>query len=566
VFPCLFSILNACLPSGLSAQNILSPVWKISFSGVSEEQVGQVKTTGWKDVNLLLSWERQDYFWLDGSGCIVNDFSVPDKLAGSKFILSVSLQCDVKSIYINGKYIGGNLPNQFWSNRGAKTDFIIPDGCLNKGKENRIAIFISNLSYTGGISYNFCTLTPEVPVAHPEIEIVIPAKDHLYSADDSNSFIISYTSFENGRIKLSIVSDFHESCFGVELAVEKGLGTIHFPFNQIIKTPGFYECIVIMNDGGYSSDIEWFALSPEKIICTNPAAPRFKEYWENNLAELEKVKPEFNLIKKDNLCSDKRDVYIAEMKSLDGLTIRGYYFVPKTEGKHAAILHVPGYGYGYEYLDDFRKNPDDVIELALCVRGHGISADVFNPGFGVPGVWGYKLCSETEIAYRGIYLDCVRAVEFLLSRPEVDTARIGVMGGSQGGGLTLATAGLCGDKIKACSFFDPGPCDPRDHLKTRTMCKREFLEYLKFYNNECTLEDALNVWDLIDTKSFASRIRCPSFFVVSLFDDDIPPHLGFSAYNEIPAPKSFKIYPDLGHLNDQTYQVQMQFLKEQLGF
>lgn len=562
----LFITLQLFFSTNIFAQNLLSPIWKISFTDTSQINLNQINTSGWKEVNLLLSWERQDYFWIDGNGCIINEFSVTDEFAESKLILSIGLDCDVKSIYVNGKFIGGNLPNQFWSNRGAKTEFILPDNCILKGKQNRIAIFISNLSYTGGISCNFCSILPKGTESNREVKIVIPAKDHNYSVDDVNSFSIKYNAANTGKITLSIVNDFHQSFVQNEYEAEKGKGEIRFDFSEVITMPGFYECVVIMNDGGYSSDVRWFTLSPEKIECTNNTVPRFKEYWDENLAELKKVKPEFKLIKKDSLCTDNRDVYIAEMKSLGGLTIRGYYFIPKTKGKHAAILHVPGYGQGYQDRSVFLENREDVIELALCVRGHGISADVFNPGFGVAGVWGYKLCSETEIAYRGIYMDCVRAVEFLLSRPEVDTSRIGVMGGSQGGGLTLAAAGLCSDKIKACAFFDPGPCDPRDHLRTRTMCKREFINYLKFYNNECTLDDALNVWDLIDTKGFAEWIKCPSFFVTSLFDDDIPPHLGFSAYNRISAPKSFKIYPELGHLNDKAHGVQMRFLKNELDF
>jgi cephalosporin-C deacetylase-like acetyl esterase len=230
------------------------------------------------------------------------------------------------------------------------------------------------------------------------------------------------------------------------------------------------------------------------------------------------------------------------------------------------VLHLPGYGNGYRDLTGFLENHENVIELALCVRGHGISADVFNPGFGIPGIWGYKLCNENEAAYHGIYMDCVRAIEFLISRPEVDTGRIGVMGGSQGGGLTLAVAGLCSDKIKACSFFDPFPCDVRDHLKIRTMCNKEFKTFLNYYNNECTFEDALNVQDLLDSKGFAEWIKCPVFYVTSLFDDDVPPHIGFAVYNKISAPKSYKIYPELGHLNDKAHEVQMLFLKNELGF
>ena len=562
----LFIALQLFLTVSLLAQNFLSPIWKINFSNISETNLNWVNTNDWKDVNLLLSWERQGYYGDDGNGCIVNEFAVPDELSGSKFTLSISLQCDIKSIYINGKLIGGNLPNQFWSNRGAKTDFILPDDCLFKGKHNQIAVFISHLSYTGGISVNYCGIAPVGTAQDSEVKIEIPAKDHLYDIDDANSFTVNYNAARKGKIKLSIVNDFHQSFVQNEYDVEKGKGTIHLDFKNVIIQPGFYECTAIMNDGGYSSDVQWITLSPEKIECTNNTVSRYPAYWEEALDELKKVQPEFKLIKKDSLCTGNRNGYIAEMKSFGGLNIRGYYFVPKTSGKHAAILHVPGYGYGYEDLSGFLENREDVIELALCVRGHGISADVFNPGFGIPGIWGYKLCSETEAAYRGIYMDCVRAVEFLLSRSEVDTTRIGVMGGSQGGGLTLVVAGLCRDKIKACSFFDPFPCDTRDHVKIRTMCNREIKSYLKFYNDECTIEDALNVQELLDTKGFAEWIKCPVFFVTSLFDDDVPSHMGFSAYNRISAPKRFKIYPELGHLNDKAHGVQMQFLKNELGF
>jgi len=561
----LFFIL-CFLSIGLFAQNLISPIWKISFSNISETNLGQINTADWEDVNLLLSWERQGYYGGDGDACLVNYFSIPDELAGSKFILTISLQCDIKSIYINGKLIGGNISNQFWSNRGAKTEFNLTDDCLYKGKPNQIAVFISNLSYTGGISVNLCSISPKGVASNSDIKIDIPEEDHLYAVGNPNYFTINYNATRKGKINLSIFSDFHQTFVQNEYEIGKGKGTIRFDFNDKITKPGFYECIAIMDDGGYSSDVRWIALSPTKIECTNNTVPRYKKFWNETLEELKTVRPEFKLIKKDSLSTVSRDGYIVEMKSLGGLTIRGYYFVPKTKGKHAAILHVPGYGEGYQNLSAFFQNTDNVIELALCVRGHGISADVFNPGFGVPGIWGYKLCNEKEAAYRGIFMDCIRAIDFLLSRAEVDTSRIGVMGGSQGGGLTLATAGLCNDKIKACSFFDPFPCDVRDHLKTRTMCNKEFKSYLNFYHNECLFEDALNVHDLLDSKGFAEWIKCPAFFVTSLFDDDVPPHIGFSAYNRISSPKSFKIYPELGHLNDKAHGVQMQFMKNELGF
>ncbi|HEX2937147.1 MAG TPA: acetylxylan esterase [Bacteroidales bacterium] len=562
----LFLALNCSfLVRGL-AQNLLSPVWKIGFDNLPENTKGTINTANWKEVNLLLSWERQGYYSDYGRGCIVNEFLVPEGLSASKFVLSIGLQCDIEKILINGKVIGVNLPNQFWTNRGAKKEFDIPEGCLLSGKPNQMVVYVTNLSYTGGISVNSCSIAPKGATNNSCVKIEISAKDHMYDVAKENAFAINYTATAKGKVKLSVISDFHQVIVQNEYEVEKGSGTIRFDFKDHITTPGFYECIAMMNDGGYTSDVQWLTLAPEKIGCDNHTVLGFKAYWDQALTELKSIQPEFKLTKEDRLCSATRDGYIAEMKSLGGLTIRGYYFVPKTAGKHAAILHVPGYGEGYQDPGVFLATSDDVVELALCVRGHGISADVFNPGFGIPGIWGYKLCSEKEVAYRGIYMDCVRAVEFLLNRPEVDASRIGVMGGSQGGGLTLAVAGMCSDKIKACAFFDPFPCDTRHHLKIRTMCNREIQNFLGFYHNECSFEDALKIQDLMDTKGFASWIKCPAFFVTSLFDDDAPSHMGFSAYNSIQSPKSFKIYPNLGHLNYKARGVQMEFMKKELGF
>ena len=44
--------------------------------------------------------------------------------------------------------------------------------------------------------------------------------------------------------------------------------------------------------------------------------------------------------------------------------------------------------------------------------------------------------------YRRVFTDAVRAVEAARTLDAVDAARVGVAGGSQGGGISLAVAGL----------------------------------------------------------------------------------------------------------------------------
>lgn len=537
--------------NGSYSQNFLPLAWKISFKDTAVNKVIPQNIQSWHDVDLMLSWERQGYFWQDGSCCLASDFSVPAINKDSLFVLSVRLQCEVKCIFINGILIAGKLSNPGW---GQITTFTLPKGCLHTGPSNRIEINATNLSYTGGISHNSCTLTPVNNSYNPTVKINIPVENHLFTKDNNlRSLSIQYKVHQEGTLNFCIKNDFHDTLFFKTVQVLPQDTSITIGLENAIAKPGFYECIASLHDLGYAGDVQWLAVSPTEIQCAPDTVKRFAGYWDKTIKELHQISPDFKIRKIDSLSVGNRDGYIIEMKSLGNITVRGYYFVPRTTGKHAALLHLPGYGWGFQYLDPFLKNKENVIELALCVRGHGISNDVFNPGFGIPGIWGYKLFSETENAYRGVYMDCYRAVEFLMNRPEVDTTRIGVAGGSQGGGLTLVTAGLCKHKISACAYFDPFPCDIRDFINIRTICKKEIQSYLDYYHNSCSFDEALHIQDLLDTRRFAKWIECPVLYVTGLFDDDCPSHVGFSAYNSIKSQKKFKIYPNDSHLGETGY-------------
>ena len=100
-------------------------------------------------------------------------------------------------------------------------------------------------------------------------------------------------------------------------------------------------------------------------------------------------------------------------------------------------------------------------------------------------------------------MDCIRAVDFLASRPEVDSDRIAVWGGSQGGGLSLATAAL-DKRISFCMADVPWLCD--------------WVQYYKASH-----------WDKIDEwlaakpgRSWKSMLRTLSFFDTMNMTDKIP--------------------------------------------
>jgi len=123
-------------------------------------------------------------------------------------------------------------------------------------------------------------------------------------------------------------------------------------------------------------------------------------------------------------------------------------------------------GYSSTIIPEYVDYGDDLIGFDLNIRGHGNSKDDINPGF--PGYLQYFLNDKELYIYRGAYMDCVRGIDFLFSRHEVDTTRVAVEGASQGGALTFATAALNNSRIKACAPQVPFLSDFEDYFQVAT--------------------------------------------------------------------------------------------------
>ena len=64
-----------------------------------------------------------------------------------------------------------------------------------------------------------------------------------------------------------------------------------------------------------------------------------------------------------------------------------------------------------------------------------------------------KLDDKDNYYYKSVYMGCVRAIDFLCGLPEFDGKNVVVTGGSQGGALSIVTAGL--DKRAFCGSHHP---------------------------------------------------------------------------------------------------------------
>ena len=527
------------LTIGIKGQNLLPFEWSV----ITERCIER------KKINILMSWERQGFSTLDGHCVLSNKFFTDNP--STHYQIQSRLQCKIDSLLINNVCIGRDISTEFWTDRSAFTSIDIPKDIVKRGT-NEVRVFCKDLAWTGGHSHNSFIIREKECDESEYIKIIINKENHLFDSLPGK-IDLEYSAIATSKLRLQMENSFRSKLLDTTINVPAGKDTISIGLGSMNNLPGFYQCIATLEDKYFSGDIEWIAVSPENLVSENLHAPDFTDYWQAAMAELADIQPDFKVIYSDRLSTPTKKAYIVEMQSVGNLTVRAYYYVPRTAGPHYAILHLPGYGDGFENISHLRNDATERVDMALCVRGHGLSADIFNPGFDVPGIWGYKLHEKDSIAYRQIYLDCVRAVDFLCSRPEVDKMRIGVAGGSQGGGLALATAALCRERIAACAYFDPFPCDISEHINIRTICRQQLEDYMNYYGNPCSLQDVLKIQSYIDARNFAPDISAKVLYATALFDDDCHPHVGFAAYNDIVSDKRYHIYPDDSHLGESDY-------------
>jgi cephalosporin-C deacetylase len=153
-----------------------------------------------------------------------------------------------------------------------------------------------------------------------------------------------------------------------------------------------------------------------------------------------------------------------------------------------------------------------------------VGSDPSQAGFMTRGI-----ASPQTYFYRRVYTDAVRAVEAARSRAETDPARIAVTGGSQGGGISLAVAGLV-PTVKAVMSDVPYLSDfPRAVGVAQHDPYNEIARYLSVHRDK--VETAFETLRYFDTVNFVPRARAHGLFSVALMDTTCPPSTVYGAYN-----------------------------------
>lgn len=556
------------------SQNILPTNWKFSTGDDTTWAKSSFDDKAWKEIQLGSLWETQGYDKYNGYAWYRTKVVVPSTLKAQAeknggFLLTLGKIDDADQTYLNGKLIGqtGGFPPAFEGKYDETRIYKVPASTINWDKPNVIAVRVYDHIGGGGIyegetgfrvkgTVDFLNISPSFLTEDRVVRDIIKENPALIIKNEMADAI-------KGKFTIRIVSDFKQTVFENTIALSigaKSQETVKLQTKDL--KPGFYECIAFFEGAGTNKRLNFpFAVEPEKIASPADPQPDFDNYWTKAKKELAAVAPKFKIIKQDTFKDEKRDFYVVEMQSLGNVLVRGWYIRPKKQGKYPAILHLQGYSTFLQ--SEWMYSGDDIIAFGLNIRGHGFSKDNVNPGF--PGYILSGIEDKEKYIYRGAYMDCIRAVDFLYSRPEVDTTKIATEGGSQGGALSIATAALDNKRINICMPHVPFLSDFRDYFIVGNWPANEFIEYVA-KNPKVGWDKVYQTLSYIDIKNLAPKIKCPVYMAIGLKDVVCPPHINFAAYNNMNVHKEYVVYPEAGHGLPMVYHtVKYEWLKKQWG-
>jgi cephalosporin-C deacetylase len=285
----------------------------------------------------------------------------------------------------------------------------------------------------------------------------------------------------------------------------------------------------------------------------NPRPADMEEYWDAALAEMRALDPQVKLVP-HRLDAPFAECFHLYFTGAGGARVHAKYLRPKNAPEpHPAVVLFHGYsGSSGDWADKLNYVARGYSVAALDCRGQGgLSEDA-------GGVRGNTLRGHIirglddapeKLLFRQIFLDTAQLAGIVMGMPEVDAARVGATGASQGGALTLACAAL-EPRIKRAAPIFPFLCDYRRvwEMDLATNAYEELRLYFRNFDPRHEREDEVFTrLGYIDNQHLAHRIRAEVLLAVGLMDQVCPPSTQFAAYNKITAPKNLLIYPDFGH-------------------
>lgn len=291
----------------------------------------------------------------------------------------------------------------------------------------------------------------------------------------------------------------------------------------------------------------------------------FEQFWQATIDEAAQLDLDVRLEPFDNH-QKLVDAYDVTFAGWGGTPIRAWYLVPAGVSEPlSVVVSFIGYAGGREFPFATPFTGAGHAHLIMDTRGQGwnhftafertADTEITAGESAWPGVMTRGIGAKETYYYRRLYIDCLRAVQVAKTLPQVDPSEVFVQGVSQGGGMSIATAGLAAmaDISLAGAMIDvPFLCHfSRAITITDALPYKEISQYIR--TNPASEQRVLEVLNYFDGVHLAKRADIPAIFSVALMDQVCPPSTVFAAYNswgaahEEASETVMRVYTHSGH-------------------
>lgn len=307
-----------------------------------------------------------------------------------------------------------------------------------------------------------------------------------------------------------------------------------------------------------------FDLSPAELEAYAPDVREpvdFDDFWATTLTEARRWDAAPEVVPADTPFT-ALEVFDVTFPGFGGDPVKAWLTLPAgAGGPLPAVVEFQGYGGG-------RGLPGERLgwaaagyaHLLMDTRGQGSmwgsGGDTPDPHGTGPSSSGFMtrgIEDPADYYYRRVFTDAVRAVDAVRTLPQVDADRVAVCGGSQGGGIAIAAAGLS-DGLVAVMPDVPFLCHfERAVGFTDADPYQEVVRYLSVHRG---LDDRVfETLSYFDGVNMAKRADAAALYSVALMDTICPPSTVYAAFNHHGAStKQIEVYTHNGHEGGQAFQ------------
>lgn len=321
-----------------------------------------------------------------------------------------------------------------------------------------------------------------------------------------------------------------------------------------LTEPGFLRCQVTFSGGkGTAPGLAAAGVEPLKIKSSLSVPDDFDAFWAGQKKKLSQVPMKTKLIPVTSP-SKEIDCFDIHVDCLGGAPVSGYFARPKNARPKSlpAILWVHGAGVRSSSLPSAVSGASQGM-LSLDINAHGIPngrPDKYYADLTAMDLKDYRFRgrdSRETTYFLGMFLRLIRAVDFLTSQPEWDGKIVIVRGGSQGGGQSIAAAGL-DSRVTFIAAGVPAICDHSGNVVGRTAGWPKLVPLGVDGKPE---PKALEAARYVDCMNLATRTKASAIFSVGFVDTVCPPTSVYATYNNLGGEKQIVNEPLMGHSSTQ---------------